>query len=174
MRNVVLGCIAFVVCSLAVLLGVAIADFSRKPAVVCDQDCCKHDCGTCLCSPCTCCQSCPGKKGSGTIYAQRIVLKENPGSPHRLVLGADKDGAGLWIEHDNLKGPMVAIYVNKDQNCIGLYAPGKKGKGICLGLSVDAAGEPFIQVIEAKGKFHSFPASDLDWGKKPTGDAVPQ
>ena len=93
------------------------------------------------------------------------VTIRKPGSKFSMHLLGFETGVGLWMECEGEKGPMVAVYNQADQMCIGVY-PREEGKvsknnGIACGLCVDNDGVGYIQMVDKEGKARNFTTEDV-------------
>lgn len=83
------------------------------------------------------------------IEAQSITLR-SPDGKRTISLQANNDIVGIWLGEGSTDGPLVAIYTEKGQTCVGIYGADEK-KAINIGLSVEeGTGEPFIQLYSNK------------------------
>lgn len=160
-----LGAAVFIVAIVGALaLGAAVGRFTHQAPTAAKVQACPDAAGRCTCPACCC----PG--GSCTDAAcckpvapgtDTIVLR-SPNGKHSLILRATDQGAGIWLQHDGLRGPMVAIYSLDDQNGIGIYANASKSGPMAIALGVDAKGEGGIQLRDSKGNVRWLTPHDID------------
>jgi hypothetical protein len=145
-------------------MGVVIGHFTHRTPAAAKAPACPGAGGQCTCPDCCCpgggCTdaACCKPSAPGT---DSITLR-SPNGKHKLTLQATDRGAGLWIEHDGHRGPMVAIYSLDDQNGIGFYAAGSKAGPMAIALGVDAKGEGGIQLRDSKGNVRWLTPRDVD------------
>ena len=91
------------------------------------------------------------------IRARSIVLVDESGNP-RITMLADRNTSGIWVSDG--KNQNAAIYADKYQGAVvALMDVRNVSKGAPLAFSLDAAGKPFVQVVD--GKLHNFEAASL-------------